>query len=165
MSELLVHTDLERLEVVLERELPASPATVWSAWTDPAQLEQWWGPAGWSTTVRALDLRPGGLWHFGRGPKGAVPEVWIRAIFTGILDGTSVSYRAGFSDEASADLDAEPNAVTVDFLGVDADRTRLVLRTRFASPERLRRITDMGMVRGWRAGLNRLTAHVRGEFR
>jgi len=162
MTHLKVRKDLERLEVVFERELPASPDAVWRAWTDPRQLEAWWGPEGWATSVRAFDLRPGGLWHFGMGPVGADPEVWLRSIFTEIVDGVSVSYLEGFSDEHAADLDPEPNGVTVDFIGFDDGRTRLVLHTRFASAARLEAIAEMGMVEGWREGFDRLAAHLEG---
>lgn len=164
MSELLVRKDLQRLEVVLERDLPAAPDAVWRAWTDPAQLEAWWGPAGWVTTVRAFDLRPGGLWHFGMAPADdPAAVVWIRAIFTEIIGGVSVSYVEGFSDESAADLDPEPQSVTVDFIGVDDGRTRLVLSTRFPSAERLEAIAGMGMVEGWREGFDRLAHHVKGS--
>jgi uncharacterized protein YndB with AHSA1/START domain len=162
MSGLAVHTDPERLEVTFERELPADPEAVWDAWTDPLRLAAWWGPAGWRTVVRVLDLRPGGLWHFGMGPEGADPQVWIRAIFTEVLAGSSLSYLEGFSDAHAADLDPEPNAVTVDLVGLDAGRTRLVMRTRFASASRLSRITEMGMTEGWREGFDRLEALLTG---
>jgi uncharacterized protein YndB with AHSA1/START domain len=51
--------------VNIERTFDASPAEVWSAWTDPVQLAQWWGPDGFHTPVESvdLDLRPGGHLH------------------------------------------------------------------------------------------------------
>ena len=80
MTGLLVSKNLADREIVLERELRGSIEDVWHSWTDAAQLEAWWGPEGWQTTVRALDVRPGGLWHFGMGPIGCAPEVWVRSI-------------------------------------------------------------------------------------
>jgi uncharacterized protein YndB with AHSA1/START domain len=44
----------------LERHYPTSAATVWRLWTTPEGIESWWAPDGFSTEVRALDLRPGG---------------------------------------------------------------------------------------------------------
>ena len=163
MSGMLIRKDAERLAVALERELPANPDAVWRAWTDPRRLEGWWGPAGWVTTVLALDVRPGGLWHFRMAPvDDPAAAVWIRAIFTEVVDGTSISYLEGFSDESGADLDPEPQSVSVDFIGLDPGRTRIVLRTRFPSAERLRAIVDMGMVEGWREGFDRLASHLEG---
>ena len=156
MSELLVSKDLEAREIVLERELRGSVDAVWHSWTTIAALESWWGPEGWVTTVRALDVRPGGLWHFGMGVPGAAPEVWIRAVYSEVIHGSLLSYVEGFSDETGADLDPESHAVTVEFIGVEPSRTRLVLRTRFTSVDRLEQIAAMGMVEGWAGGFDRL---------
>ncbi len=82
MTKLHVSKDVDNLEVTFERELPAPAADVWRSWTRAEDLEAWWGPVTWSTTVYALDVRPGGLWHFGMGPEGVPREAFIRAIYT-----------------------------------------------------------------------------------
>ncbi len=71
------------------------------------------------------------------GPEGGEPEVWIRAVYSEVIHGSSLSYVEGFSDETGADLDPESNAVTVDFIELDPGATRLVMRVRFSSVERL----------------------------
>ena len=156
MTGLLVSKNVAERELVLERELRGSIDDVWRSWTTAAALEAWWGPTGWVTTVRSLDVRPGGLWHFGMGPVGAAPEVWVRSIYTEVISGSALSYVDGFSDETGADLDPESQAVTVEFIGVEAGRTRLVMRTRFPSAERLERIVAMGVVEGWSGAFDRL---------
>jgi uncharacterized protein YndB with AHSA1/START domain len=156
MSGLLVSKNLQDREIVLERELMGSVDAVWRSWTTAADLEAWWGPEGWATTVRSLDVRPGGLWHFGMGPTGAPPQVWIRAVYSEVITGSALSYVEGFSDETGADLDPESHAVTVEFIGLEAGRTRVVLRTRFTSVDRLEQIAAMGMVEGWSGGFDRL---------
>ena len=50
---------LER-EIVLVRVLDASPDAVFAAWTDADAFCQWFGPAGFTCTVREMDVRPGG---------------------------------------------------------------------------------------------------------
>ncbi|OJX78081.1 metalloregulator ArsR/SmtB family transcription factor [Leifsonia sp. 71-9] len=42
--------------VRLERLLPAAPADVWAAWTDPALAAQWWAPRHF--TVAACEIAP-----------------------------------------------------------------------------------------------------------
>ncbi len=128
MNALRVRKDVETREVTLEREVAASRDRVWASWTTATDLEAWWGPAGWTTTIRSLDIRPGGLWHFGMGPDGQVPEVWIRAVYSEVIHGSSLSYVEGFSDETGADLDPESNAVTVDFIELDPGVTRIAMR-------------------------------------
>ena len=42
------------------RTFDAPRVLVFSAWTKPEHLAQWWGPDGFAVEVRTLDLRPGG---------------------------------------------------------------------------------------------------------
>jgi uncharacterized protein YndB with AHSA1/START domain len=59
--------------MTLERQIHATPEQVWRAWTDPAILPQWFGPAGYSCTTRDIDLRNGGQWTFDMtGPDGTI---------------------------------------------------------------------------------------------
>jgi len=44
---------------------------VWELWTTKEGIESWWGPEGFSVTVRDLDLRPGGDLHYLMTAKGA----------------------------------------------------------------------------------------------
>lgn len=51
-------------EVVLSRVLDAPRERVFDAWTDPAQLEVWFGPDGLTIETHAIDVREGGVWRF-----------------------------------------------------------------------------------------------------
>lgn len=58
-------------EIFLSRIYDAPVAAVWDAWTDTAQVEQWWGPRGFTLTTHSKDLRPGGTWRYTmHGPDG-----------------------------------------------------------------------------------------------
>jgi uncharacterized protein YndB with AHSA1/START domain len=46
--------------VTLVRRIKASPARLWAAITDPAQMARWWGPDAGPTLSAEADLRPGG---------------------------------------------------------------------------------------------------------
>lgn len=48
----------------IERTLRATPADVWEMWTTKDGIESWWGPDGFETTVRAIDVRVGGRFEF-----------------------------------------------------------------------------------------------------
>lgn len=50
--------------IVQSRLIRAPRERVWTAWTDPAQLGQWWGPRGFSVTTRLFEFRVGGHWAF-----------------------------------------------------------------------------------------------------
>ena len=50
----------------LTRTIAAPPARVFEAWTDPAQISQWFVPVdGWSAPLDriSVDARPGGSWR------------------------------------------------------------------------------------------------------
>jgi uncharacterized protein YndB with AHSA1/START domain len=49
-----------RRKVTLTRTYEASLEDIWNLWTTKGGLESWWGPEGFTTEVRKLDLRPGG---------------------------------------------------------------------------------------------------------
>jgi uncharacterized protein YndB with AHSA1/START domain len=62
---------------VAERELRASRLfkaprpLVYKMWTEPEHIAKWWGPRGFTTTIQAMDVRPGGEWRFIlHGPDG-----------------------------------------------------------------------------------------------
>lgn len=68
----------ENLQFAFSRVLDAPRALVWSAWTDPQHVAQWWGPRGFTNPVCELDVRPGGAWRIEQiAPDGK------RHIFTG----------------------------------------------------------------------------------
>ena len=53
------------------REIPATPEVIFAAFSDPARLARWWGPAGFTNTFDVCDFNPGGTWSFTmHGPDG-----------------------------------------------------------------------------------------------
>jgi len=47
-------------QAVFERTFDAPVERVWQAWTDPAQVKEWWGPDNVTIPECEIDLRPGG---------------------------------------------------------------------------------------------------------
>lgn len=47
-------------QFVIDRTLKAPVEKIWTMWTTKPGLEKWWGPVGFSSTVRHLDVRAGG---------------------------------------------------------------------------------------------------------
>jgi uncharacterized glyoxalase superfamily protein PhnB/uncharacterized protein YndB with AHSA1/START domain len=64
-------TAIVNRQIVSSRVIQAPRELVFSAFTDPAVLAQWWGPKGFTNTFETFDLRPGGQWKFiMHGPNG-----------------------------------------------------------------------------------------------
>jgi uncharacterized protein YndB with AHSA1/START domain len=59
-----VVTQPNELEIRVERVFDAPRDHVFSVWTDPELIPEWWGE---STTVEEMDVRPGGKWRFNTG--------------------------------------------------------------------------------------------------
>ena len=60
MGETTVSTPNE-LEIRVERVFEATRAHVYSVWTDPELIPEWWGDG---TVVEEMDVRPGGSYRF-----------------------------------------------------------------------------------------------------
>lgn len=60
MNETVVSTPNE-LEIRVERVFDAPRAHVYSVWTDPQLIPEWWGDG---TVVEEMDVRPGGTYRF-----------------------------------------------------------------------------------------------------
>ena len=54
-------TTPNELEIRVERIFDAPRAHVFSVWTDPALIPEWWGDG---TVVEEMDVRPGGTYRF-----------------------------------------------------------------------------------------------------
>lgn len=52
--------DLSKHNLPLTRTLDAPLERVWQAWTDPDQVQQWWGPRGVTNPTCQWEANPGG---------------------------------------------------------------------------------------------------------
>lgn len=63
--------EIAERELVFSRLLNAPIALVWELFVDPQHLKNWWGPDGFTNTIRKMEVRPGGRWELTmRGPDG-----------------------------------------------------------------------------------------------
>lgn len=51
-------------EIVTTRTFNAPKEILFSAWSNPNHLKNWWGPNGFSNTFTEFDFREGGKWDF-----------------------------------------------------------------------------------------------------
>jgi uncharacterized protein YndB with AHSA1/START domain len=51
-------------KIHLERSFRCRIGEMWELWTTRQGLESWWGPEGFATEVRKLDVRPGGEFEY-----------------------------------------------------------------------------------------------------
>lgn len=85
-------------EFVISRTFDAPRELVWKAWTEPERLAQWWGPKGFAMLSCKLDLRPGGVFHYGmRSPEYG--DMWGKFVYREIKAPERLVFIVSFSDE------------------------------------------------------------------
>ena len=125
------------LEIRVERTLDAPRAHVFSVYTDPTLIPEWWGDG---TVVEEMDVRPGGTWRF-RTAYGAV-EGEFREI-----------------DPPARLVQTFMNHVqTIEFEDLGDDRTRLTQTMRFETTEERDASMQYGVEEGARSGFERIDA-------
>lgn len=82
---------------VFTRRVAAPRETVWRMWTDAVHLARWWGPKNFEWISGTLDLRPGGVFHYGmKGPNDVA--MWGKFVFHEIVPPQRLVYVSSFSD-------------------------------------------------------------------
>lgn len=57
--------------LIFTRRYDAPRELVFAVWTDPRHVGHWWGPEGFTTTTRVMEIKVGGLWDYVmHGPDG-----------------------------------------------------------------------------------------------
>ena len=147
--------DSDPRAIVGTREYDAPRDLVFSAFTDPNHLAQWWGPNGFKTTTLSFDMRPGGVWRFVmHGPDGR--DYQNRVTYEEVTPPERIVYRHGGGD------DVEPvqfrQIITFEDLG---GRTRIVWRGDFPTAgERDRVVKEHGADTGLVQTMARLAEYV-----
>jgi uncharacterized protein YndB with AHSA1/START domain len=88
----------------LSRTYPAPRELVFSAWTDPNKLKQWWAAQeGFTTPIAEVDLRVGGQYRLGMKP----PDQNVIYVVSGTYREVSVPEKLVYTWVWEAPLDAE----------------------------------------------------------
>ena len=62
---------MQNREMHVARTFSAGISLLWEAWSNPEYIVHWWGPAGFTNTIHAMDFREGGEWRLTmHGPDG-----------------------------------------------------------------------------------------------
>lgn len=142
-------------ELVLARLIDAPRERIWHAWTH--QLAHWWGPHGMTTTVTAMELRPGGAFcTVMRAPDGM--EYPTRGIFLEVRAPERIVFTDAFRPEWLPDPEPFFTAVTTfEAVGGKTNYTARALHWTVANRVAHER---MGFHHGWSESLDRLVALV-----
>lgn len=145
-------------EIVTTRVVEAPAELVFRAWTEPERVVRWWGPTGFRTTTKVMDVRPGGQWRFTmHGPDGHDYENRIEYLV--VEPPTRLVYRHG--GEVGVEPVSFTTTVTFETLVGPAPRTRVTMRAVFPTKQARDRVArEYGAVEGGVQHLARLAEHV-----
>jgi len=135
MNDTTVTTPNER-EIRVERIFDAPRAHVFSVWTDPDLIPEWWGDG---TVVEAMDVRPGGAYRF-------------RTAF-GLVEG---EYHE-VAPPARLVQTFQNHLQTLEFEDL-GEQTRLIQTMRFATTEERDTTMQYGVEEGAKSGFARVDA-------
>lgn len=92
--------DKEKSTVHIKREFNASLDHVWSAWTEPELLDQWWAPAPFKSKTKSMEFKEGGRRLYAMvGPEGQ--EKWSFFEYSSISPKTNFKHSSTFCDSES----------------------------------------------------------------
>jgi uncharacterized protein YndB with AHSA1/START domain len=129
-------TTPNELEIRVERVFDAPREHVFSVWTDPALIPEWWGDG---TVVEEMDVQPGGRWRF-------------RTAY-GVVEG---EYREVAAPERLVQT-FQNHLQTLEFEDVDGG-TKLTQTMRFETAEQRDTTMQYGVEAGAEAGFERVDA-------
>jgi uncharacterized protein YndB with AHSA1/START domain len=146
------------LEIRTTRLFDAPRELVWKALTDPAQVDHWWGPDGFTNITRRHEMRPGGSWVFTmRGPDGA--EYPNAITYREMVAPERLAFRHGATEEENPDADFN-TVITLEDVGGKTLLTMVGVFKDKAARDLV--IRDFGAVEGARQHLDKLAVYVDG---
>lgn len=140
--------DKETSTVKVKREFAAPLTNVWSAWTEPEILDQWWAPTPWKSKTKSMDFSEGGRRLYAMvGPAGE--EHWAIADFTSITPKTNFKYLDAFSDkEGNLNTDFPRSDWNVNF-SEQGNSTIVDISIKHENLSDLEKIIEMGFKEGF----------------
>jgi uncharacterized protein YndB with AHSA1/START domain len=158
MTVTAVRKDPHALTMTLDAEFEASPERVWQLWSDPRQLERWWGPPTYPATFTKHDLKPGArIEYHMTGPEGDQPRGFWDV--QEVDPPHSLAVRDGFAnDDGSPNTDMPTGEMRVSIEELGAGRTRMSIVSIFPSTEVMEQLLAMGQEEGMTQAVGQIDA-------
>ncbi len=158
MPVISVVKDAQARTLTVTARFDAPIGRVWQVWSDPRQLERWWGPPTYPATVTEHDLAPGGTVAYAMtGPEGDRHRGWWRV--RAVDPPRTLEFEDGFADADGKPSPDTPTAVIRVVLSeLAGDATQMTITTAWASGEAMEQTLAMGMEAGMTAAVGQIDA-------
>ena len=152
-----VTTDADNLTMTVVADFAAPVGRVWDAYSDPRQLERFWGPPGWPATFTAWDHTVGGRAVYSmNGPRGEKSSGSWEFLSIDAPNGFEVL--DSFVDDDGKALDGFPAQRMSFTFEPTAEGTRMTTTSHFDSVDALEQVVSMGQVEGITMAMAQLDA-------
>lgn len=152
-----ITSDPSALSLTVIADYPVPIERLWAAWTDPRQLERFWGPPEWPATFTAFDLREGGMARYHMtGPSGEVARGFWE--FELVDRPNTLAMRDAFANEDGSENHDLPGTKMRVTFELTAAGSRFVCVSQFASLQAMEQLIAMGMLEGLRTAMGQLDA-------
>ena len=142
----------DRMSLEVKRVINAPRDRVYAAWTDPAQLRQWFGPENVQTRNLVADARLGGKFQWDlTNPEGE--EMTVVGEYRELQSGRRVVFTWKWQDDE--DWERHESIVTVEFSDCDGGTEVRLTHERLPSEESCDRHSE-----GWTSLLKKLEKFV-----
>lgn len=149
--------DPQALTLTITSQLAAPRERVWQLWSDPRQLERWWGPPGYPATFVTHEFLPGGTArYYMTSPDGEKSAGWFQ--FVRVDAPAEIELDDGFGDGPDSMPPGAPVGRVLVRLDESDGGTRMSITTRFPSVEAMEQVLAMGMEEGMSMALGQLDA-------
>lgn len=146
-------------ELTMTQRFEAPVELVWKAWTDAEAIAAWFGPQGFTTTVPAMDVRPGGIWLFCMHSE-EYGDAWGKGEYVEVDPPRRLVYKDMFADaEGNTNEELPVTLVTLDFID-EGGTTLMKMHSLYDSGDDLTKVLEMGMEQGMGETLEKLVAYL-----
>lgn len=152
-----INSDPQALTLTIVADYPVPLARLWEAYSDPRQLERFWGPVGYPATFLRHDMAVGGESHYYMtGPDGTRHAGWFK--FLKVEPLKFLEMQDGFSNPDGSRNDAMPTMRMTFSFEATAQGSRFTSVTRFTSLESMETLVKMGMLEGTKSAMGQIDA-------
>ncbi|MBX3174742.1 MAG: SRPBCC domain-containing protein [Gemmatimonadaceae bacterium] len=143
------------LTIVAEYAVPVE--RLWDAYSDPRQLERFWGPETWPATFTRHDMRVGGESHYYMtGPDGTKSAGYFK--FLAIEPLKRMEMQDGFTGPDGQPNDGMPSMRMVFAFESTKSGSKFTSTTYFPSVEAMDELVKMGMIEGTKSAMGQIDA-------
>jgi uncharacterized protein YndB with AHSA1/START domain len=156
MSVTSIEKDLERLTMTVTAHYDVSADRAWQLWSDPRQLERWWGPPSYPAAVLEHALVAGGtVTYLMTGPQGEQYHGYWEVVESN--PPRHLLVRDGFADASGTPMDDMPQTLmTVGISDRDTGGVAMTITSQFPSLEAMEQLMAMGMDVGIREAVGQI---------